>query len=253
MKRRFSKLPIASIAVVVGGLLIGLAMSPVGAQSALTNGVVTVRSDGAVYLISNGMRRWVATVQITDDELNAYPEAEPIYAGLAPFGSASASTSSSSNTASKTGTTVASKTGSGSSTVASKTGSTTSSSTSSSRSSSSNEDVEVQPGQTVIDPSSGADAKDPNDSSLAATTADLDPAAKAEPTGSTTCPSTHQIKGGFDKYYWDTDRPDYASVEPEACFVSGAYARAYGYTEVKKRPGGSAPAPKPTPTPTKKR
>src|SRR5690242_13498239 len=59
MKRRFTKLPIASIAVVLGSLLIGLSLSPAGAQSALTNGAVTVRSDGAVYLIVNGMRRWV--------------------------------------------------------------------------------------------------------------------------------------------------------------------------------------------------
>ena len=90
MKRRFTRLPIASIAVVIGSLMIGLAMSPVGAQSQFTNGSVTVRSDGAVYLISNNQRRWVATVQITDEELNAYPEAEPIYAGLVPFGTASA-------------------------------------------------------------------------------------------------------------------------------------------------------------------
>jgi hypothetical protein len=254
MKRRFTKLPIASIAVVIGSLLIGLSLSPAGAQSALTNGAVTVRSDGAVYLISNGMRRWVATVQITDEELNAYPEAEPIYAGLVPFGSASASTGTTSTgtTASKTGTgTTASKTGTTTSktgtTVASKpgastsTGSSTSNTGSSTSSSTSEEDDD-----TGTPTESGLTAKDPNDTSLAETTVSLDPNAKAEPTGKTTCPSTHQIKGGYDKYYWDTDRPDYASVEPEACFVSGAYAREYGYTEVKKRPssGSSSPATK---------
>src|SRR5688572_25976915 len=127
MKRRFTKLPIASIAVVVGSLLVGLSLSSVDAQSALTNGQVTVRSDGAVYLISNGMRRWVATVVISDDELNAYPEAEPIYSGLAPFGSASAGAASTAPAASKTGTT-ASKTGTGT-TVASKTGTTVASKT----------------------------------------------------------------------------------------------------------------------------
>lgn len=268
MKRRFTKLPIASIAVVLGSLLIGLSLSPAGAQSALTNGAVTVRSDGAVYLIVNGMRRWVATVQITDEELNAYPEAEPIYAGLAPFGSASASTGSTSTGAtaskagtptatSKTGTTVASKTtgsntsSSGSSNTTSKTGSTTSSSSSSS----------TADDDTGTPTESGLTAKDPNDTSLTEATVSLDPNAKADPiNGGKDCPSTHQIKGGFDKYYWDTDRSDYASVEPEACFVSGAYAREYGYTEIKKKPGSSgsssssssSSSSKATPTPTPK-
>jgi len=246
MKRRFAKLPIASIAVVIGSLLIGLSMSPVGAQSGLTNGQVTVRSDGAVYLISNNQRRWVATVQITDDEINAYPEAEPIYAGLVPFGSASAGTaatntgtgngtSTGSTASSKTGpgATASSKTGSGTTTtkVASKSSAKTGSNTSSPTSG----DTGVAPGQVVVNPASGADQKDPNDPTLAEVAISGDPSAKAAPTGKTTCPATHQIKGGFDKYYWDTDRPDYASVEPEACFVSGAYAREFGYTEVKKR------------------
>lgn len=244
MKRRFTKRPIAAIAVVVGSLLVGLSLSPVGAQSGLTNGQVTVRSDGAVYLIMNNQRRWVATVQITDEEINAYPEAEPIYAGMVPFGSASAGTAAKTGTttaaktgtttASKTGTTTASKTGSGNSTIASKTASKTTGSTSSST------EDEVQDGEVVINPTSGADAKDPNDPTLAAVTTSVDPNAKAEPTGKTTCPDSHQIKGGFDKYYWDTDRPDYATIEPEACFVSGAYAREFGYTEVKKRPSSSS-------------
>jgi hypothetical protein len=42
-----------------------------------------------VYLITNNVRRWVATVVISDDDLNAYPEAEPIYAAMAPFGGGS--------------------------------------------------------------------------------------------------------------------------------------------------------------------
>ena len=251
MKRRFTKLPIASIAVVIGSLLIGLSLDPVGAQSVLTNGAVTVRSDGAVYLISNGVRRWVATVVITDEELNAYPEAEPIYAGLAPFGSASAGTASkpattaspgttasktTGSTATKTGTTASKTTGS----TATKTGTTASKTTGST----SNTRADDDDGDDGIDDGmpgtgSGADPKDPNDPTLAEVTTSLDPAAKAEPTGKTTCPDSHQIKGGFDKYYWDTDRPDYATVEPEACFVSGAYAREFGYTEIKKKPGSS--------------
>jgi hypothetical protein len=88
------KVPTPSIAFLAGGLLIGTALAPVAAQQmAPADGQVAVRSDGAVYLIQNGQRRWVATVVISDDELNAYPEGEPIYAGLAPIGSgATAST-----------------------------------------------------------------------------------------------------------------------------------------------------------------
>ena len=104
MNPRVRKLPILSIAVVLGSLLVGLALAPVAAQRAgLTDGKVTVRSDGAVYLIANGQRRWVATVQITDDELNAYPEAEPIFAGLVPFGSSGATTASASKPSSSSG------------------------------------------------------------------------------------------------------------------------------------------------------
>jgi len=84
-------------------LLISVALAPVAAQQAAPiDGQVAVRSDGAVYLITNGQRRWVATVVITDDELNAYPEAEPIYTGLAPIGSQVATGSPSPATASTT-------------------------------------------------------------------------------------------------------------------------------------------------------
>jgi hypothetical protein len=237
MKRRFTKLPIASIAVVIGSLLVGLSMSPAGAQSQLTNGQVTVRSDGAVYLIANNQRRWVATVQITDEELNAYPEAEPIYAGLVPFGSASAGTASTGTTASKTGTT-ASKTGSTGTTIASKTGSTATkvaSKTGSSSSSSSTEEDDVEPGQVVINPTSGADKKNPNDPTLAAAPSTADPTGRTEPTSSTSCPDSHKVKGGFDKKYYDVDRPQYLDAEVEACFRTGKDARDAGYTEAKKQ------------------
>jgi hypothetical protein len=233
MKRRITKLPIASIAVVVGCLLIGLSLSPVGAQSGLVNGQVTVRSDGAVYLISNGQRRWVATVVISDDELNAYPEAEPIYSGLVPFGSASAGTAPAGTTAApKTAPPAASASPTVAPTPAKTTASPPSSSTTASTPSS---------GQVTTDPASGADPKDPNDPTLAdAGVTAQDPNAKAAPLNDTECPPSHRIKGGFDKYYWDTDRPDYATVKPEACFVSGAFARAFGYTEIKKKPGSSS-------------
>ena len=100
MAPRFPKRSIATHALLAGGLLIGVALAPVAAQqTAPIDGQVAVRSDGAIYLITNGQRRWVATVAITDEELNAYPEAEPIYTGLAPIG-APAATGSQSTTVS---------------------------------------------------------------------------------------------------------------------------------------------------------
>lgn len=90
MTRPRWKLPVSARALFAGGLLLGAALVPVAAQTTSNDGQVAVRSDGAVYLLSNGQRRWVSTVQITDDELNAYPEGDPIYGGLAPLGASSA-------------------------------------------------------------------------------------------------------------------------------------------------------------------
>ena len=218
MKRRFTKLPIASIAVVVGSLLVGLSLSSVDAQSTLTNGQVTVRSDGAVYLISNGMRRWVATVVITDDELNAYPEAEPIYSGLAPFGSASAGTASTAPAASKTGTT-ASKTG-----------------THDGLEDRDHRRLEDRDHRCLEDGHDGGvkdGDRDQRTKWRKARWSSIPPPvrtrrtrtirpwpprrapsirpAKAEPTDSTTCPESHKVKGGFDKKYYDVDRRDTAA------------------------------------------
>lgn len=101
------KVPIRSLGLVAAGLLLGTALAPVAAQQQQSgvDGQVAVRSDGAVYLISGGQRRWVATVVISDDEINAYPEGEPIFAGLAPMGSSGSSQASSkpSNNASSGG------------------------------------------------------------------------------------------------------------------------------------------------------
>jgi hypothetical protein len=85
-------LPIRSLGVVAAGLLIGTALAPVAAQQQQsgTDGQVALRSDGAVYIISSGQRRWVATAPLSDDEINALPEGEPIYVGLALAGSAQA-------------------------------------------------------------------------------------------------------------------------------------------------------------------
>jgi hypothetical protein len=83
------RLPVVTAVCLTVGLLTGAALLPVAAQQQSgVDGQVAVRSDGAVYLITGGQRRWVATVMITDAEINAYPEAEPIYGGLAPIGGA---------------------------------------------------------------------------------------------------------------------------------------------------------------------
>jgi hypothetical protein len=89
-RKRFS---VTARAFLAGGILLGAALVPVAAQQVtVTDGQVAVRSDGAVYLLTGGQRRWVATVQITDDELNAYPEGDPIYGGLAPLGGSTTAT-----------------------------------------------------------------------------------------------------------------------------------------------------------------
>jgi hypothetical protein len=60
-------------------------LAPVAAQQTTSrDGQVALRSDGAVYLLLNGQRRWVAPLFITDEQLNALREGEPIYAGLVP-------------------------------------------------------------------------------------------------------------------------------------------------------------------------
>jgi hypothetical protein len=128
MPPRFPKRSIAITAFLAGSVLICAALAPAAAQqTSAIDGQVALRSDGAVYLISNGQRRWVATVAITDEELNAYPEGEPIYAGLAPMGSQTAAGPESPSTSpaatnSSPGTTIASKTSAApKTTVASKT------------------------------------------------------------------------------------------------------------------------------------
>ena len=85
MRLRFAKLPIVASACLLAGVVIGLVLAPVSAQQPMSgiDGQVAVRSDYAVYLIANGQRRWIATVVITDEEINAYPEAEPIFSGVA--------------------------------------------------------------------------------------------------------------------------------------------------------------------------
>jgi len=85
------KLPIRTLGLATAALLSGSVLSPASAQQQQSgvDGQVAVRSDGALYLISNGQRRWVATVVATDEEINALPEGDPVFAGLAPAGSGS--------------------------------------------------------------------------------------------------------------------------------------------------------------------
>jgi len=83
------KLPIRTLGLAVAALLIGSALAPVSAQQQQSgvDGQVALRSDGALYLITAGQRRWISTVAATDEEINALPEGDPIFAGLAPQGS----------------------------------------------------------------------------------------------------------------------------------------------------------------------
>ena len=190
MISRCTSLPIVRFALVTVSLLLGLVLAPVAAQQVgLSDGQVTVRSDGSVYLILNGQRRWVATVDITDDDLNAYPEAEPIYTALAPMGSAPSFSQQPSTT----------------STATSRTTSTSGYSSSGSGSTRS----------TSGTPTTG------------------DPNSKVDPVSSKECPEGFKVKGGFDKKYYDVDRPNYLNVEAEVCFTSGSAARSFGYTSVK--------------------
>jgi len=82
------KLPIRTLGLAAAALLIGSALAPASAQQQQSgvDGQVALRSDGALYLITNGQRRWISTVAATDEEINRLPEGEPIYAGLAPQG-----------------------------------------------------------------------------------------------------------------------------------------------------------------------
>jgi len=72
-------------ALLACGFLVGSLLGPAAAQQlAPSDGQVALRSDGAIYLITNGQRRWVPTIAISDDDLNAIPEGDPVYAALMP-------------------------------------------------------------------------------------------------------------------------------------------------------------------------
>lgn len=84
------KLPIQTLGLMAAGVLIGTALSPVAAQQSGTDGQVALRSDGALYLIQNGQRRWISTATLSDADINAIPEGDPVMTGLALAGSADA-------------------------------------------------------------------------------------------------------------------------------------------------------------------
>jgi hypothetical protein len=84
------KLPIRTLGLIAAGLLVGTALSPVAAQQSGVDGQVALRSDGALYLIQNGQRRWISTAALADSDINAIPEGDPIMTGLALAGSADA-------------------------------------------------------------------------------------------------------------------------------------------------------------------
>ena len=108
------KLPIRLLGLIAAGLLVGTALAPVAAQQMSgVDGQVALRSDGALYLILNGQRRWIATVPLSDDDLNAIPDGDPILVGLAPPGT-TASAPPSSSSASKPSVSASPSTGSSS-------------------------------------------------------------------------------------------------------------------------------------------
>jgi len=210
MKRRITRLPIVQLALVAVSVLAGYALAPVAAQTAASlEGQVAVRSDNAVYLISGGQRHWVATVVITDDELNGYPEAEPVYSAMAPYGGGSAPASKPAAPAQPA---AAASPAAGA--------------------------VASAPTATTGAAATGATpTKTPDTDPTPAPTSTPDPNAQAAPTGGS-CPADKQVKGATQngtKYYWEPDRPDYATVTAEACFTAGSYARDAGYKNSKQR------------------
>lgn len=209
MKRRITRLPILKLALVAVSLLAGYALAPVAAQTAAQlEGQVVVRSDNAVYLIMGGQRHWVATVVISDDDLNAYPEAEPIYAAMAPFGGGSTAASKpAAPPPAAAAPPAAGSTGTGA----------------------------------AATPTAGASGPKPTNTPNTDQPPDPTPTpdanAQSAPVGGA-CPADKQIKGATQngvKYYWEPDRPDYASITPEACFTAGQYARSAGYKNSKQK------------------
>jgi hypothetical protein len=209
MKRRIIRLPIVQLALVAVSVLVGYALAPVAAQTAAQlEGQVAIRSDGAVYLISGGQRHWVATVVISDDDLNAYPQGDPIYSALAAFGGGSTA-------AAKPVAPAASPAAGSAGAVAS-----------------------TAPTATAATAAGGATpTKTPDTDPTPEPTSTPDPNAQSAPVGGA-CPADKLIKGATQngtKYYWEPDRPDYAGITPEACFTAGSYARDAGYKNSKNR------------------
>ena len=176
MTSPFRKLSATARACLFAGVALGAALIPVAAQTvSYSDGQVAVRSDGIVYLLSGGQKRQVATVQISDDEINAYPEGPPIFTALAPLGSSgttasapssgsgsSSSGSSGSGSSGSSGSTSPTSGGSSSSGTSSGSGS-SSSGSSGSGSSGSGSTSSAAPGATAVETPTGATGEaDPN-------------------------------------------------------------------------------------------
>lgn len=198
MKHRITRLPMVQLALVAVSVLVGLALAPVAAQNAAgLEGQVVIRSDGAVYLIQGGQRRWVPTIVINDDELNAYPEAEPIFTALAPFGGGS----------------------SGGSTAAQKPA------------------AAASPAAASAPAAATAPAASSSSGSTTTTSTGPEAGSMVAPSGGTCPASHQikGQTSGSDKWYYEPDRPEYPNITPDACFVAGSYARDAGYKNSKQR------------------
>jgi len=165
MTAPFRKLSATTRACLFAGVALGAALLPVAAQTvSFTDGQVAVRSDGVVYLLSGGKKQQVSTVQISDDEINAYPEGAPIFTALAPLGSSgtSASAPPASSSSGSSGSTSPSSGGSSGSGTSSGSGSSGSGSTGSG-SSGSGSTSGAAPGATAVETPTGATGEaDPN-------------------------------------------------------------------------------------------
>jgi hypothetical protein len=65
-----------------------LAAIPVAAQTGPANGSTLLRSDGAVYLVVNGVRHQMSSAPMSDDQINGLAEDEPYDSGVVPLGPA---------------------------------------------------------------------------------------------------------------------------------------------------------------------
>src|SRR5438045_1103259 len=63
-----------------------LLAAPAVGQQYIADGSLLRRSDGALYLVSNGERHAIQPAALGDDQITAVPEGEPFTSPLAPVG-----------------------------------------------------------------------------------------------------------------------------------------------------------------------